>query len=236
MNYEDDELADAALLLAHAAEDARAPGSRMPAALEAKVLAAGIELVQKNRYSTTKAGAIVVDAPPEVVPLRRSSARAWSGWFAAAACVAVAVYAWRSTTLEREAREAREQHVAATARADSRVTTLVLRTDAGAALADVVMAPDSTGELVLGAVGSGAVRFDLWLSAGDREHALPVGKLVCAADCQGKSFHFTTRGGPVRAVWLTRSAAGEGAETRALATIPEDDVVAAAGSAARRSP
>jgi len=233
MNYEDDELADAALLLAHAAEDARAPGSRMPAALEAKVLAAGIELVQKNRYSTTKAGAIVVDAPPEVVPLRRSSARAWSGWFAAAACVAVAVYAWRSTTLEREARE---QRVAATARADSRVTTLVLRTDAGAALADVVVAPDSTGELVLGAVGSGAVRFDLWLSAGDREHALPVGKLVCAADCPGKSFHFTTRGGPVRAVWLTRSAAGEGAETRALATIPEDDVVAAAGSAARRSP
>ncbi len=233
MNYEDDELAEAALLLAHAAEDARAPGSRMPAALEAKVLAAGIELVQKNRYSTTKAGAIVVDAPPDVVPLRRSSARAWSGWFAAAACVAVAVYAWRSTTLEREARE---QHAAATARADSRVTTLVLRTDTGAALADVVVAPDATGELVLGAVGSGAVRFDLWLSAGDREHALPVGKLVCAADCQGKSFHFTTRGGPVRAVWLTRSAAGEGAETRALATIPEDDVVAAAGSAARRSP
>ena len=233
MSYEDDELAEAALLLAHAAEDARAPGSRMPAALESKVLAAGIELVQKNRYSTTKAGAIVVDAPPEVAPLRRSSARAWSGWFAAAACVAVAVYAWRSTTLEREARE---QHAAATARADSRVTTLVLRTDAGAALADVVMAPDATGELVLGAVGSGAVRFDLWLSAGDREHALPVGKLVCAADCQGTSFHFTTRGGPVRAVWLTRSAAGEGAETRALATIPEDDVVAAAGSAARRSP
>ena len=233
MSYEDDELAEAALLLAHAAEDARAPGSRMPAALESKVLAAGIELVQKNRYSTTKAGAIVVDAPPEVVPLRRSSARAWSGWFAAAACVAVAVYAWRSTTLEREARE---QHAAATARADSRVTTLVLRTDAGAALADVVVATDSTGEIVLGAVGSGAVRFDLWLSAGDREHALPVGKLVCAADCQGKSFHFTTRGGPVRAVWLTRSAAGEGAETRALATIPEDDVVAAAGSAARRSP
>lgn len=233
MNYEDDELAEAALLLAHSAEDARVPGSRMPAALEAKVLAAGIELVQKNRYSTTKAGAIVVDAPPAVVPLRRSSARAWSGWFAAAACVAVAVYAWRSTTLEREARE---QHAAATARADSRVTTLVLRTDAGAALADVVVATDATGELVLGAVGSGAVRFDLWLSAGDREHALPVGRLVCAADCQGKSFHFTTRGGPVRAVWLTRSAAGEGAETRALATIPEDDVVAAAGSAARRSP
>ena len=232
MNYEDDELAEAALLLAHAAEDARAPGCRMPAALEAKVLAAGTEFVQKNRYSTTKAGAIAVDAPLEVVPLRRSSARAWSGWFAAAACVAVAVYAWRSTTLEREARE----HAAATARADSRITTLVLRTDAGAALADVMVAPDSTGELVLGAVGSGAVRFDLWLSAGDREHALPVGKLVCAADCQGKSFHFATRGGPVRAVWLTRSAAGEGAETRALATIPEDDVVAAAGSAARRAP
>lgn len=165
MKYEDDELAEAALLLAHAAADARMPGGRMPSALEAKILATGTESVQRNRFSTTKAGAVAVDASPEVVPIRRSSARAWSGWFAAAACVAVTVYAWRSTTLEREARE----RVAASAREGGAITTLVLRNEAGASVADVVVASDATGEITLGAVGSGAVRYELWLSAGDRK-------------------------------------------------------------------
>ena len=233
MTYEDDELAEAALLLAHAAGDTRAPEGRMPPALAAKILEAGTEAVQKNRFSTTKAGAVAVDASPEVVPIRRSSARAWTGWFAAAACVAVAVYAWRSSTLEREARE----RAAASARTSQVVTALVLRDAAGGKVADVTVASDASGEITLGSVANGAARYDLWLSAGDREVARPAGKLACDADCNGKSFHFTTQSEPVRAVWLVRSAAGAGAEpTRALATVPEDDVVATAGSATRRTP
>jgi len=233
MKYDDDELAEAAVLLAHAAEDARAPAGRMPSALEAKILATGTESVQRNRFSTTKAGAVAVDASPEVVPMRRSSTRAWTGWFAAAACVAVTVYAWRSTTLEREAR----QRAAASARDGQVIATLVLRNGAGTAVADIAVASDSTGEITLGAVGSGGVRYELWLSTGAREQALPAGKLACVADCQGKRFHFTTHGEPVRAVWLTRSAVGTSGEaSRALATIPEDDIVATAGSATRKFP
>lgn len=235
MKYVDDELAEAALLLAHAAEDARTPEGRMPPALEAKILAAGADSAQKNRYSTTKAGAVAIDASPEVVPIRRSSARAWSGWFAAAACVAVAVYAWRSTTLEREARD----RAVATSRASQVVSTLALRDGAGVTVADVTVASDATGEITLrtAPAAGGAARYELWLSAGDREHARPAGKLTCETDCAGKSFHFVTQEGPVRAVWLVRSASGAGAALgRPLAMIPEDDVVATAGSATRRIP
>ena len=78
MMYDDTELAEAALLLAHVADEAHVTEQRLPATLQQKVLARGLEVAQRNRFTTTKAGAIALEVS-EVRP-HPAAARAQAGW------------------------------------------------------------------------------------------------------------------------------------------------------------
>lgn len=234
MKHEEDELAEAALLLAHVAE--AAGSERMPAALQEKILARGMEIAQSSRFTTTKAGAVSIEAPPVLALLpRRSNARTWAGWLAAAACFALAVYGWRSSTLEREARERAAASAGPPATA---VTALALKGPGGATLAHVTLDSGSGGQLTLAELEGGDVHYELWLSSSDRAHAAPAGAFACGAECRGKSFRFsaaTSSGGVVRAAWLTRRAGNAvgAAATAPLSSVPEGDIVATGWSEPR---
>ncbi len=225
MMYDDTELAEAALLLAHVADEAHVTEQRLPATLQQKVLARGLEVAQRNRFTTTKAGAIALEVS-EVRPHPAAArARTWAGWLAAAACVAIAVYGWRSRTLDREA-EAR----AAAARATPAGSTIMtLSSPTGAAVAEVTLAADDTGQLTITELASRGAHYQLWLSATDRGHALPAGTFACEADCRGATFRFRSAGEPVHTAWLTRRTGDASAATTGpLTSILESDVVAAA--------
>ena len=210
MKYDDDELAEAALLLAYnEAEEAERPAPPMPAALEKKILAQGRSIASDVRYSTTKAGALALEAeerPPEpAVP-----ARAWIGWLAAAACFAFAVYQWRLTSLEREAmRSAASSSLAAAPLVEARDPD-------GKLLAALYASPGSAaGEVRVARLPASVAgeEYRVWLSPGDARSAVPAGSFACAEECRQLVFSVSAAGraaslGSVdatRSLWLTRN-------------------------------
>lgn len=197
MKYDEDELAEAALLVAF-----QDTSRSMPAALEKKILAQGEAMVGEIRYSTTKGAAVSVEAEVEPIRPRRSALRTWGGWFAAAAGFALVVYQWRAHTLEREvaaraaATRSQGQEVSLSGLDGTTIATVgwdVSRRGGEIRISKV--APNGPGE-----------RYQLWLSASDAAHAVPAGAFSCDDSCTGRSFSF--EGVPVDSLtgaFLTRS-------------------------------
>lgn len=215
MKYDEDELAEAALLLAH-----HDPASRMPADLEKKILAQAAVVASEIRFTTTKAAAIAVEEPlAEPVPIRGSLLRTWGGWIAAAACFAFAVYEWRIETLGRAAAERAASTASSPPPSDSSST----------AVSDIVLTAHPQGAAAkrppvgrihwdratgawqltvadLASNGSGE-QYRVWVSASDIEHAVPVGAFACTDDCKERILGL---GAPLtrdtmKKVWLTRN-------------------------------
>lgn len=197
----EEELAEAALLLAHV--EARP----MPEALERKIIAQSQAIASEIRFTTTRSAAVVVDTPvPEVVVHGRSALRTWGGWIAAAACFALAVYSWRREALERE-------HTARAAAAAA-ASTIFLVDHHGQTLARVHLAHDAEpGELIVDALPSPSAgeEYRLWLSPDDVTGAVAAGALACAEPCAGRVVAVPSRplARSARAAWLTRETRGE---------------------------
>ncbi len=188
MNYDDDELAEAALLLAHTDEAAK-----LPRALEQKLQLLGKKHAAEARYTTTKAAAVVVESP--VVPLARPRSRlgSWAGWIAAAACFAVLVYQWRIRALEDEAR----LHGA------GRPTRMILTDRAGQEAAVVVAEPSAAfAHLELDTLPGDVpgTRYRLWTSSG-AEPPATIGDFTCDGGCTGHTFSISRT---AENVWITR--------------------------------
>lgn len=244
MRYDDDELAEAALLLAHHQfEEARRPAPAMPAALDriprsqdAHADGAGPRL---RAISTTNAGALAIEvdghandetSTPEVRrgrDAKRASSRGW-GWLAAAACFAFAVYEWRSSMVEREARS-RAAASAPVQEAHSLTPAphVQARQGDGKLVADVrfVRSPSSSSrvvELTIESIAANAPgeQYRVWLSPAEGARAIDeasaVGAFVCADACERRVFAITIpeddgkldRQGDERAsrsVWITHN-------------------------------
>jgi hypothetical protein len=219
MKYDDDELAEAALLLAH--EDAEHP---MPAHLEKKILARGRDVSSEIRFSTTKAAAVEIEAPIPLPRPRRSPLRTWGAWLAAAALVAVTVYQWRAHDLQREM---------PTAATQAYPSSLTVRGADGVAVADVRWNDGSReGRIDVVALPANAPgeRYQLWLSTGDAASAIEVGAFTCAGECRTRAFALREPPGlgRVARAWITRGPVSE-------ATPPTSrDLVVGEGSNAPR--
>lgn len=207
MKYDDEELALAAVLLAHEPGDAP-----MPEALERTILAQGRSFAADVRFSTTKAAAVAM-TPPAAVAKPRSFAREWGAWVAAAACFAFGVYEWRVSVLSHEAAER------AVASARAALSSTVLGQDPSGATRFSLRWSDETrsGEVrVMGLPDSApGERYALWLSSGEAADAVPVGSFTCRGDCAERPFEVRASGelGPLRHAWLTIGTTGEPATT-----------------------
>jgi len=218
MKYDDDELAEAALLLAHVA-----PDRAMPEALEAKIAAQGEAVAAEVRFSTTKAGALVQPAAaPERQRATRLGSFGFAGWLAAAACFALVVYQWRSHAIEQESRRL----AAATAGpAEVGAIQIPLVDPRGVRIGEVRYQASKRGHLVVAhlAPSSASEHYRLWLSESDAAHAVAVGAFVCleasprgpaetalegSVECDARTFTFESAAslGSPRRAWVTRAA------------------------------
>ena len=201
MTYDDDELAEAALLLGHTD-----PTVAMPRDLERKIAAQGRELAAEVRFTTTKAAAMSLVTEPPPARRRASPLRTWGGWLAAAACVAVVVYQWRVRDIERAAADGAKAAVSV-----SRNASITLRSRAGVAVAEVTWdAASRSGQATIASLEANAPgeHYVLWLSESDDAHAIAVGAFGCDVECRAKAFALRAPQSlaTVHAVWLTRSA------------------------------
>jgi hypothetical protein len=217
MKYDDDELAEAALLIAHTPD-----AGPMPAELEERILGKAPAIATEVRFSTTKGAAVAVEAPTPIGEGRpRSGVSAWAGWLAAAACFAFAIYEWRSAGLRHGVEPAR---VTAT-------QTLELRDPTGRVRGGVVCDADGSEcrltitELPTNADGE---QYRLWLSGSDAERAVAVGALTCTAACVERELRVPQVPGlqRVNAAWITHE--------RADGSAPSLDVARVVLGSARR--
>jgi len=201
--YDDDELAEAALLLGHHLTHEMPAGApaQMPAALEKKLLEQGRAIAAETRYTTTKAAAVALEAEPEPENVRElrpaTSLRAWGGWFAAAAAVGALVYGLRHRAPP-PTPAARPDLVAVDAR--------------GVTVAEVSIRGASGVELVVHALAASAAgeHYRIWLSGAGPNEAAPAGSFRCTSGCDGQRFSGTwTKAGPIQSIWITRSKESE---------------------------
>jgi hypothetical protein len=195
MKYDDDELAEAALLLAQV--DREVPLSRT---LEDKLHAQGTRIASEARYTTSRLGAMEVDgAPSGAVP--RAPSR-WSpppAWYAAAAGIALLVHQLRGHQLT----------VASQAAEPPPAAFPAVLVDANGAEIARITTNESTPMLVVRQLPRPHTgdRYQLWVSAGTRDQAMPVGFFKCQAACADASFRIspevTKRG--FRAAWISAS-------------------------------
>lgn len=197
MKYTDEEMAEAALLLAHT-DTAKA----LPPELESTIQDRGRAVAQDMRFSTTKAGAIAVEAPPaaesNVVSIgsRASRTGAYLGWLAAAACFAFAIYEWRSHAIETGKSVATQP---------ATVSTNALLDGKGQTIASMDVDRDGGGKMRVVHLPPGH-RYQLWTTTSDATHATAMGSFACdaPAGCDGRELAFsaTPAGRPTWA-WLT---------------------------------
>ena len=203
MKYDDDELAEAAILLA--LEEQNEP---VPAALASTILAQGKAIAADVRFTTTKGAALSVEPEMEVKALRRPNVAAWVGWAAAAACFAFGVYEWRISSLSRGA-PARSETASPSA--------LVVRDGAGAEIAAVVREDADHGALrvVKLPANTAGEHYRLWLADGDASRARVVGTFDCATECQRVDFGVDKESIPTRPTqaWITHNRADEPASS-----------------------
>lgn len=198
MNYDDDELAEAALLLAHVDE-----GSPMPRALERTIIHDGRAIAATVRFTTTKAAAVTVLAASEPARARASGVRAWAGWLAVAACVAVLVYQWRVRELE-SALASRPLPAAANVElSDERGSIANVRWDEARRAGQIVITRLAANEH--------DERYVLWVSTSDVAHAIAIGSFMCESECRARAFslHGADTAGRVKAAWLTRGTSAQ---------------------------
>ena len=196
MKYDDDELAEAALLIAHTPD-----AGPMPAELEDRILGKAPAIATEVRFSTTKGAAVAVEAPTPIAERRpRSGMSAWVGWLAAAACFAFAVYEWRSATLRQGAAPVTAAPTLELRDADGRVRGGVACDASGGEcrLTVAELAPNAAGE-----------HYRLWLSGSDAEHAIAVGAVTCATTCVERELRVPQARSleRVTAAWITHERA-----------------------------
>lgn len=201
MKYDDDELAEAALLLAHVDAD-----QQMPRGLEDAILRRAADGAAGARLSTTKAGSVVVDEPePRARVVRPASfARTWGGWLAAAACFSFVVYQWRVHSLA--------AHATASTTA---AAVIALRDPSGAVIGHV--AAERAGVTVTLPANDAGERYELWLSTAGPDRAVAVGAFVCKEECRARSFSLRDRvpDTTVHRAFITRNPAMEPPPTTA---------------------
>lgn len=201
MKYSDEELAEAAVLLAHTKESAG-----LSASAEAALFAKGSEVVAAMRHSTTRGAAM--ELGDSFVERREPSGGArfaggrlipLFGWAAAAAAAAMIVYGLRRPT-ERAVGSGlpiRENPIELKDSAGSVLASLDVQSSAGtAALLSVKRLPAAPAE-----------RYQLWIAKGDGV-IRPVGFFGCDADCVDVTWRVKDAPprGELRHVWITRSA------------------------------
>lgn len=177
MTYEDEELAEAALLLSTTEVD-----RKMPASLQRAILDRGKVVASEVRFSTTKAAALAVDEAPDehdarAVVRRPSFARRWGGWLAAAACFSIVVYQWRVHTLAEHARLAAAQ-----------AAHLIPVSDAAGVVVAEVAPRDALVTVRLLPANAPGERYELWLSPAGPDQAVAVGSFVCNGECRERPF------------------------------------------------
>jgi len=201
MKYDDEELAEAALLLAHVEPHP------MPRDLRRKLEEQALAMAAEVRFTTTKAAAVVGPAPE--LPSRASPLRTWSGWVAAAACFAALVYQWRVHAIEQGARVSAAASANFAAGAEE---PLAVRAPDGSTLAVVSWDPRTReGRISPRALAANTKgeHYVLWMSPGDVSVAVAVGAFVCDAACAEKAFGPTALSS-VAGAWLTRGPLAEG--------------------------
>jgi hypothetical protein len=186
MKYTDEEMAEAALLLAHT-DTAQA----MPPELESTLIDRARAVAQDVRFSTTKAGVVEVDAPVpnNVVPIGKSRTGAYMGWIAAAACFAFAIYEWRTHAVE--SNKLASQPTPETSK---------LLDGNGQSLAEMQVAKDGSGTMKVIHLKPGQ-RYQLWTTTSDASHAVPMGSFACDPGCDGRELAFGA--GQRKWAWLT---------------------------------
>jgi len=171
----DDEMAEAAVLLAHTP-----PDEPMSAELEQRIL----EASAAARASTTKAS--VLELPPvAAVQPSPSPWRDLAPWLAAAACIAFLVFRWRTSTLEQADAER------AMASPGTKVTLALVAAD-GVEHGGVVWARDLLrGELMADESMPGAGELAVWARAADGGAVslgpcpAPRGRVRCSVSSAG---------------------------------------------------
>ncbi|MFO0738112.1 MAG: hypothetical protein U0270_19625 [Labilithrix sp.] len=225
MKYTDEEMAEAALLLAHT-DTAKA----LPPELESTIQDRARAVAQDMRFSTTKAGAIEVDAPvAPVIPIGGRSSRAgasvgaYLGWIAAAACFAFAIYEWRT-------------HVSTstTAVQPPSATTSSLLDGKGQTIAELQIEKDGGGKMkVVHLAAKAGQRYQLWTTTTDASHAIPMGSFACEPPgCDGRELALapSPSGRPTWA-WLTVVNGTEAARPTDSAAIVASGSITGGGAA-----
>jgi hypothetical protein len=214
MKYEDDELAEAALLLSHV--DREVPLAK---ALEDKLFAEGVQIASEARHTTSRLGAMEVnDAPRATRSLPRNLWAPHPAWYAAAAGVALVVHQAQIHRL-----------TAASPVVEVAVPTFpaVLRDARGIEVARVA---SQDAEHILQVqnlpASQAGDRYQLWISPGPRAQAVPVGFFTCKEACANASFRLPRHPAApeLRSAWITLSRA----EERSLA--PGAHIVATLGN------
>lgn len=194
MKYTDEELAEAAVLLAHV-ED----GPPLSQALQRKLLAEGGRVAEEARYTTTKGAVMELGtARGTLTAVAESPKRtwgAWLGWCAAAAVSALSIYQWRA-------------HQPAAPAATQPLGIQELRGEEGSVVATATPGTDrhSIDLHVLRLPASTTERYQVWVSAGGRESAEPVGFFLCPDACNDLHWRLPVEldRKSVRSMWLTR--------------------------------
>ena len=200
MKYSDEELAEAAVLLAHTEQS-----EGLTPAVEASLLAEAAKVAAAARHSTTRGAAMELGdgslARRESLSgtrLRQGSFVPWMGWCAAAAAAALLVYGLR-----------RPASTTSSATAPLQQNPIELKDATGAVLASLDV--QSTEAIPLLSVkrlpAAPGERYQLWSS---REDGVirPLGYFGCETACVDVSWrvHDAPRGGQLRRLWITRSA------------------------------
>lgn len=197
MKYEDDELAEAAVLLASVEAN-----EVMPSELKRRILENAPSDARREPapagLSTTKGAAIEVDAP--VLPFRprpaRASVREWAGWIAAAAVVALAVFHLRSRAVERA-----QPRLAASSEA-----TTELVGAAGRRVAAVRVVGNELHITVTDLpVTNAGESYWVWMAVENEASPKLVGSFACSQSCTGETFRVSDATS-ARTIWMTRSA------------------------------
>jgi hypothetical protein len=180
--FEDDELAEAAVFLAHASVE-----HDLPPELEKRLFAEGRAIAAEARTSvpktTNRASALALDMEPDATPAApRRSWREWAAWSVAAACFAIAVFEWRASSLERDRRNAAELTPPAAAS-----TEVSLSSPEGTNAAALRWSDDThSGSMTVRSLAPlpHDTRYQVWL-VNEGSAPTPLGFFACEGGCTG---------------------------------------------------